>query len=204
MARTTDTRAHLLSAAAELIWLGSYGSTSVDDICLRAGVKKGSFYHFFHSKSELVATALREAWESEKRPVLDRVFSPSVPPVERLIRFLAEGRRHHEEMCALHGRVLGCPLCTLGSEVSTQDAELRVVVDDILTTHTRYLASAIRDGMAAGVISPADPEPLAAAAFALLEGTLARARIQNSLDPLRDLERHLLRLIGVKEGHLAA
>ncbi len=197
MPRISDARERLLEAASELVWLESYGSTSVDDICERAGVKKGSFYHFFVSKSELVAAALREVWEKEKKPSLDEAFSASIPPVERLTRFMANGRRKHEEMSARHGRILGCPLYTLGSEISTQDAELRALIEEILATHTRYLTSAIRDGMAEGAINPADPARQAQAAFALIEGALARARIQNSLDPLEGLNDHVLRLIGV-------
>ena len=49
----------LTEAAMDLIWENSYGATSVDAICERAGAKKGSFYYFFKSKSELAAAALR-------------------------------------------------------------------------------------------------------------------------------------------------
>ena len=48
----------LMDAAMDLIWHNSYGTTSVDAICERAGAKKGSFYYFFKSKSELAAAAL--------------------------------------------------------------------------------------------------------------------------------------------------
>ena len=48
----------LTDAALDLIWHNSYGTTSVDAICERAGAKKGSFYYFFKSKSELTAAAL--------------------------------------------------------------------------------------------------------------------------------------------------
>ena len=51
-----------------------------------AGVKKGSFYHFFPGKNELLAAAFTAAGES-MRPEYDRIFSPSLPPVDRLRRF---------------------------------------------------------------------------------------------------------------------
>ena len=44
-------KARLTEAAMDLIWHNSYGATSVDAICERAGAKKGSFYYFFKSKS---------------------------------------------------------------------------------------------------------------------------------------------------------
>ena len=61
MGRVSDAKARLMDAVSELIWSGSYGSTTIDHICEKAGVKKGSFYYFFKSKSELAAEAL-EAW----------------------------------------------------------------------------------------------------------------------------------------------
>jgi len=41
-------------------------TTSVDAICERAGAKKGSFYYFFKSKSELTAAALETEWNKNK------------------------------------------------------------------------------------------------------------------------------------------
>ena len=56
----------LTDAAMDLIWENSYGATSVDAICERAGAKKGSFYYFFKSKSELTAAALEAEWNKNK------------------------------------------------------------------------------------------------------------------------------------------
>src|SRR5262249_2566506 len=53
MGRVSDARQRLMDAVCELIWAGSYGSTTIDQICEKAGVKKGSFYHFFDSKADL-------------------------------------------------------------------------------------------------------------------------------------------------------
>ena len=41
MGRTSDARERLMSAMMELIWAGSYGATSVEGICERAGVRTG-------------------------------------------------------------------------------------------------------------------------------------------------------------------
>src|SRR2546422_4016559 len=88
MGRVSDARERLLKATVELIWQESYGAVTVDAICERAGVRKGSFYHFFKSKDELVLAALDADWES-RRPILDRLFSPSKPPLERLRDYFA-------------------------------------------------------------------------------------------------------------------
>ena len=56
MGRVSDAKERLMEAVLELIWTGSYGSTTIDQICEKAGVKKGSFYYFFDSKAELAET----------------------------------------------------------------------------------------------------------------------------------------------------
>ena len=71
MARVNDTREKLLGAALQLVWEEGVGSASVDEICAKAQVRKGSFYHFFKSKAELVMAALEAHWE-EARVELSR------------------------------------------------------------------------------------------------------------------------------------
>src|SRR5204863_9515207 len=119
MGRVSDAKDRLMKAVAELIWTGSYGSTTIDDICDKAGVKKGSFYYFFDSKADLAAAALDAEWE-RKRPELDSLFSPTIPPLDRLKRYCEFGLRMQAEIKTKCGCVLGCPLFSLGSEVSTQ------------------------------------------------------------------------------------
>src|SRR4051794_6875312 len=118
MGRVSDARERLMSAVSELIYRGSYGGTTIDDICEAAGVKKGSFYYFFKSKADLAEAALEVGWKQHQAE-LDQVFSASLPPVERFIQFCKVTQEDQAEMKQKHGFVLGCPMCTLGSEVST-------------------------------------------------------------------------------------
>lgn len=192
-----------MEAVCELIWKGSYGSTTIDQICERAGVKKGSFYYFFDSKAELAVTALEAEWQA-KRADLDAIFSPLVPPLERLRNFGEYGYRLQAELKTRWGYVLGCPLFTLGAEISTQEDGLRKKIQEILDYKRRYLESAIRDAHAAGVINAPDPAAKARMLFAYYEGVLTQARIQNDLEVLREAARGSLDLLGIKETSVVA
>src|SRR5512144_3146319 len=119
MGRVSDAKERLMSAVRELIWAGSYGSTTIDHICEKAGVKKGSFYYFFDSKADVAEAALDAEWERRRRD-LDAIFSPTVPPLERLKKYCEYGYRFQAEIRKKCGHVLGCPLFALGAEVSTQ------------------------------------------------------------------------------------
>ncbi len=120
MPRVSDMKKRLTDAALDLMWENSYGTTSVDAICERAGAKKGSFYYFFKSKSELTAAALEAEWNKNKAN-MDALFSPTVPPLERFDHYFDYVHDRLAELKEACGSILGCPLLSIGSEVSTQD-----------------------------------------------------------------------------------
>src|SRR4051812_35580770 len=107
MGRTSDANERLKQAALDLMWEESYGAVTIDDICKRAEVKKGSFYYFFESKAHLAVAALEKMWEENWKPRLDREFSPSVEPLTRLQSYLDAVYKVHSENFALKGKVLG-------------------------------------------------------------------------------------------------
>src|SRR6266404_2128992 len=174
MGRVSDAKERLMEAVRELIWTCSYGSTTIDQICEKAGVKKGSFYYFFDSKAELAGVAIEEDWE-RRRPELDSLFSPTVPPLERLRKYCDFGYRFQSEIRAKCGSVLGCPLFTLGAEVSTQEDKLQKVVQHILEQKRKYLESTIRDAHAAGLIHAPDAAAKARMLFAYFQGLMTQA-----------------------------
>ncbi len=52
-----STRSNLLDAALGVIRTKGYAATSVDDICARASLSKGAFFHHFSSKEDLAVAA---------------------------------------------------------------------------------------------------------------------------------------------------
>jgi len=195
MSRTSTAKDRLMDAAMEMIWENSYGATSVDAICDRADVRKGSFYYFFKSKSELAAAALDADWKKHI-PLLDSIFSPTLPPLERFERYF---KFNYEKLAAIKekcGQILGCPLFTLGSEVCTQDTPLRDKIQEILDAKSRYFESAIRDAHAQGLINAPDAHATAQTLFAFFQGSLTQARIQNDAELLRDIYRPAMGVLG--------
>lgn len=204
MGRVSDARARLMEAMSELIWTGSYGTTTIDQICDKAGVKKGSFYYFFESKVELGIAALEEQWHL-RRPELDAIFSSSVPPLERLRKYCEFGYRFQAEIREKHGCVLGCPLFSVGAEVCTSgDHRLQQKIQEILEYKRRYLETAIRDAHAAGLANAPDPATKSRILFAYYQGLQTQARIQNNLDVLKDAIVGTYDLLGVKTAEPAA
>jgi TetR/AcrR family transcriptional repressor of nem operon len=199
MGRTSDARARLINAANDLIWAYSYGAITIDAICERASVKKGSFYYFFESKSELAVVAIT-AWWAERHTVLEKLFRRELPPLARLREYLDFAS--HRQLTAFeeNGQVLGCPVYGLGAEISTQDEELRLLVVGILLRITAYVEEAIREAQDLGQISAGDPAQKAARLLRYYAGMLTQARIENDPEPIRQLTSDGLDLIGANRA----
>ncbi len=192
-----------MDAAHALIWGYSYGAVTIEAICERARVKKGSFYYFFDSKADLAVAAIN-AWWDERRRLVGEMFHPDVPPLERISRYLNFVVERQLQVHAETGQVLGCPLFTLGSEISTQDERLRALVQEIMHTGAVLFESAIRDAQAAGDIDRADAALKARQLWGFYEGTLTRARIENNVELLHNLCPDALALIGERPQLAAA
>ena len=199
MKHESDTKRKLLDTAIQMIWESSYGSVSVEDICLKAGVNKGSFYYAFKSKSDLTVAALERYWEA-KRPLMDRIFSPQVPPLERVDQYCQAIVADQKAKFQSFGKMLGCPFCSIGSELGTQDENIRRKAEQISIGFLKYLESLIRDLAAAGLIESTDHAELAQEVGSYVTGVLMQAKIENSVQHVERLQHGVMRLLGLKEA----
>jgi TetR/AcrR family transcriptional repressor of nem operon len=201
MGRTSDARQRLMDAAYALICEYSYGAVTIDAICERAQVKKGSFYYFFESKSDLAVTTIN-AWWSEREVVIERFFQSDIPPIERLRSYLDFVTDLQLSTYKTNGQILGCPLFTLGAEICTQDKRLCARIHEFLISVIATFTRAIADAQALGEIPGNNPEAKARAFFSMYEGILTLARIENSSESLQHLTQDVLEAIGVSDSSL--
>jgi len=197
MARVTDTKERLLEATLQLIWDESLGAASVDAICDRAEVRKGSFYHFFKSKEELVAAALEDHFKTA-RVDFDRIFSPSVAPIERLRGFFDLMVRKQQMKLEKAGRVVGCPYASVAVACSGADKLVHDVIQEILATWRKYFETALRDGAADGSIPIKDIPGTVETIFDYIEGAMTAGRIKNSMAPIHSMGPNAFKLIGLE------
>lgn len=195
MGRTSNAKERLLQVAFELIWQQSYGSVSVDTICQRAKVKKGSFYYFFPSKSDLAVAAFEEHWQ-QGRPHYDRIFAAEVPPLERIENYCQFVYQRQREKYQKTGCVLGCPFASLGAELSTQDEKIRQKSQEMFGRLCKYLEATLRDAHKQGLIEKSDFSAKSEAIYCFVVGMLLQAKVKNDPEVLSDLSPHILQMIG--------
>ncbi len=187
MHQTTDTRDRILAAAGSLISARSYADVGVAEICEAAGVKKGSFYHFFPSKRDLTVAMLDAMFVDFKHQLLDEAFRPALPPMARIDR-LAEMVYEFQSAAAREtGRVPGCPFGNMAAEQATQDEVLRDKVHQLFERLAAAIREALQQAVAAGEIPAVDVEATAEAMLAYAEGVMLLGKTRNDAGVIRQL-----------------
>jgi TetR/AcrR family transcriptional repressor of nem operon len=144
-----------------------------------------------------VVAAYEECWR-HSQPVLDAIFSPLVPPLERFSKWCAFAYEKGKAQFEAHGHVCGCPYASLGSEVGTQDEKLRAKSQELVEKSVRYVESALTDAKSRGLVQIANPASAAKAVYSCAMGIVLRAKLENDPEILRELEPSILQMIGAQ------
>jgi TetR/AcrR family transcriptional regulator, transcriptional repressor for nem operon len=81
-------RQKLLDAALSVIRAKGYAATRVDELCARAGVAKGSFFHHFKDK-EALAVAAAEYWSDRTEAFFEAApYHKHEDPLDRVLAYL--------------------------------------------------------------------------------------------------------------------
>jgi AcrR family transcriptional regulator len=180
-------RATLIEAAAKLFVEKGYEATTMDEIAAAANFAKGTLYHYFANKAELLQV-LREGFEKE---IMGRVRSrvESCPADDwrgRLKAWIDAAVEGYFEMIELHDVViygLGMPF-----RHAMADAEI-----------SRYLGKLISDGAKAGAWQVDDERWTAVVMFYGFRGGCDEAIMgtQRPEDVPKKLNDLFLRILGV-------
>jgi AcrR family transcriptional regulator len=173
------TRDRIVAAAARLMFERGVAGTSTGDVEAAAGVSTSQIYHYFGDKKALVRAVIAHQTDAvlgAQEPLLSRLDSMAALRSWRDLAVELQYDRRCEG---------GCPIGSLGSELAESDPDAR---KDIARGFARW-EGAIRDGLHAmrdrGDLSrDADPDQLALATLAALQGGLLLAQVRRDTAPL--------------------
>ena len=174
------TRRGIVAAAAELMFEHGVSRTSLDDVKTLAGVSSSQLYHYFEDKNALASAVIEyqaEAVLAGQQPHLANLDSIAAL---RAWRDVLVGSRRKS-----HCRG-GCPIGSLGSELSDTDPRARAE----LATGFRRWERSIRDGLRAmhsrgELVAGAKPDDLALALLAGVQGGILLSQIHRETRPLK-------------------
>jgi TetR/AcrR family transcriptional repressor of nem operon len=130
-------RTKLLDAALQVIRSKGYTATTVDDICLAAGVTKGSFFHHFKSKEDLALAAI-EHWNLLTGDLFAQALYHQIPdPRERVLAYI------DFRAALLQGDLpdFTCLLGTLVQETYETHPRIREACNEGIARHAQVVAA---------------------------------------------------------------
>jgi TetR/AcrR family transcriptional repressor of nem operon len=195
--RTPGTREKLLEVGAQAIAEKSFNGCGLAEILQRAGVPKGSFYHYFASKEEF-GVALIEKQSQEYLAVLRPIVTDRRrTPLGRLRAFFEFNRAQ----CAAHGHELQCLIPKLALETSQLSESVHAALKAAYDQWNALIEQIVREAQAAGEISREhQPERLTNVLSMLWEGATIRMQIDRSLQPVDDFMTFVFdSLLGAKD-----
>jgi TetR/AcrR family transcriptional regulator, transcriptional repressor for nem operon len=183
------TRQRIVAAAAQVMFDRSVAETTIEDVRAAAGVSSSQVYHYFKDKKALVQAVIEyhdRTIVGGQEPML--VTLDSLDGLRAWRDFLVE----HQEKLRCRG---GCPIGSLGSELAETHNQARILVAASFRRWEGAIRSGLRGMQARGELGSADPDELALATLAALQGGLLLTQIQRSTRPLATALDAMLSLI---------
>ena len=190
-AKGEATRARVVEAASGLVFAHGVTRTGVEDVQREAGVSASQLYHYFGDKQTLMRAVIAHQTEA--------VLAAQQPELDALDTFEALGRWRDRLVTLQRSRHCagGCPIGSIAAEIADDDPEARA---DLVAGFEQWEAP-LRSGLATmrerGLLrADADPDRLALALLAALQGGLLLTQTRRTTVPLETALDAMIELIG--------
>jgi TetR/AcrR family transcriptional regulator, transcriptional repressor for nem operon len=179
-ARGAATRARIISAAAELMYVKGVAATTLGEILISSAASKSQFRQHFVDKDDLVRAVIA----FRAREILDKQ-TRRLEKIESL-RGLEQWRDALLQRNALRRGAWGCELGSLSSELSDTDDGARRRLVDAFRDWQRLLAEAFARMRDNGVLADdIDPAAMATSVMAAVQGGYLLAQLNHDSEPMK-------------------
>ena len=158
----------LLKVTFDEIYENGYYATSVDKILKKAKMNKGSMYHFFKSKKELVLAVI----DAHIFNYIDKKYGAILDAKNNYIDEMFEVLNNKESF----NFTFGCRLNTLVQELSHQDEDFKIALEKVYTHFEGIIEKVLIKAKENEEIEYKDIKSLAVFVVASIEGALSTAK----------------------------
>ena len=191
-APTGGARGKLLEAAISIIREKGYAATTVDEVCVKAGVTKGAFFHHFASKDLLAVAAVNHWSQLDHDYFAAASYHRFDDPLERLLGYL-DFRK-----AMLRGNVveLSCLAGTMVQETYETHPGIRRACEACIIRQATEVESEIADAMKRHLGRATwTAESLALHIQAVLQGAIILAKAKGTHEIAVESVDHLRRYV---------
>ena len=199
-----QSKTRLLDATLQVIRTKGYMASTIDDICAVAGVTKGSFFHHFKGKVDLVLAAIAH-WNTTTGALFAQApFQALDDPRDRVLAYL------DMRVALVQGDTpaFTCLLGTLVQETFDSHPTIRAACHGGITSHAGTVAVDLAAAKALYVPDATwDPQVLALYTQAVIQGAFVLAKADGSAEVARaciaQLRSHVAGLLGAPQPNPA-
>ena len=167
---TTDTRAEILSVAAELLIERGFSAFSYADLAKQVGIRKASIHYHFPAKADL-GMALISYWRSASDGLMQR-FENEYANVYERFQYLAKEMTEHFD-CKSHI----CPRGAFDADLMNLPEEMRAALHDWAEAHGKQITDWLADGRERGDLAfTGEAEHQAQLLMATMQGAMQMRR----------------------------
>lgn len=171
------TRERIVAAAAQGMFERGVARTSLDEVKASAGVSSSQLYHYFTDKHELTLAVIEhqtQAILAGQEPLLSNLDSIEALRAWRDMLIEIQQTLHCQG---------GCPIGSIGAELAETDPQARAEVAGGFQRWEQGIRDGLRAMHARGELA-GDPDELALATLAALQGGLLLTQIRREPSPL--------------------
>lgn len=164
-----NSRDKLLKVAFEEIYQNGYHGTSIDKILKKASMNKGSMYHFFKSKKELILAIIDVHVDEYIKNKYGRILNQDENMIDAIMEVLTDKPSYN--FC------FGCRLNNLVHELSNQDDDFKKALEQSYFKFEAIFQEALDRGVKNGELKE-DTDTKAVGMFILasIQGALTTAK----------------------------
>jgi AcrR family transcriptional regulator len=181
--QTDRRRSELLDAARQVVLDRGMASARIADVAKATNVSGGLVHYHFATKDELMAEMLRASSEAERQQ-LARLVEANATALDRLDRVM---RYYIPSTRADQSWILWIEAWAASLRAPT----MRAILQELERAWLKALERVIRDGVAAGEFTCADPVAAAERLDALLDGLMVRNTVHPGAIPRKRLLEHV-------------
>ena len=181
------TREKLISATFDEVFSHGYQGAALTDILAKAGVHKGSMYHFFANKKEMALAAIQETIIQKNMDKYSYVKTYTSGFLEEFYTRLRD--------TSVRDFKRGCPIANIVQEMSNIDEDFNTLMKSIYGAFRANIKSILDKAIEVKEMKPCDTQKLALFITSTIEGAILAAKAsgneQDYVDVIEELIEHI-------------
>jgi TetR/AcrR family transcriptional repressor of nem operon len=181
------TRDKLIRATFDEVFSHGYQGAALTDILAKAGVHKGSMYHFFANKKEMALAAIQETIIQKNMDKYSYVKTYTSGFLEEFYTRLRD--------TSVRDFKRGCPIANIVQEMSNIDEDFNTLMKSIYGAFRANIKAILDKAIEVKEMKPCDTQKLALFITSTIEGAILAAKAsgneQDYVDVIEELIEHI-------------